>query len=408
MYFYKYRNPGNLEFNMLRHGELFFASVSELNDPHECAPNYVFSGSAELWRRFVDLVLSRVCFSKTLYNITSDETRREIIKLAEPMSSQLKSEVGRRDVRPPEVKEILIDKLEDGLREIDCTDIAHHLIRHVESFFKEILPTLLSEATYIASFCESITSQAVWANYADSERGFALVLNTDNRSIDVSSELRVFYGTRPSDQEGLKEIGVYSDSSIPLKEVVYRKEPAKINAFHRLISNFRYTEKEYHYDVPLLIPSEANDKEEDLFGLVKDSGWRYEQEIRALFSPPSTLSPDSRVTRIDRDQISGVVLGPSMSSKDKRRVITCCRSLLDDQFSKSDKPVIPPEDFGLFRATQTEGQYELSVKPFGLISRDFSSGMLIPGSGHLPYVGLDDMDHEHQKRLESIARDLVN
>ncbi len=39
---------------MLRRGETFFASAAEMNDTNEFKPHFVFSGTTELWIRFVD------------------------------------------------------------------------------------------------------------------------------------------------------------------------------------------------------------------------------------------------------------------------------------------------------------------------------------------------------------------
>ena len=67
---------------------------------------------------------------------------------------------------------------------------------------------------------------------------------------------------------GATEIGIYKDEHLKLKEVKYGRRPPKVNAFHRLIPKFHYSEMEDHYDVPLNIGADAQEKKEDLVGLV--------------------------------------------------------------------------------------------------------------------------------------------
>ena len=94
----------------------------------------------------------------------------------------------------------------------------------------------------------------MWGHYADAERGFVVVYESMDRSFHVRSPINVLHGHRPSKEfGGAKEIGIYKDEHLTLKEVKYGRRPPKVNAFHRLTPKFHYSEMEDHYDVPLNI-----------------------------------------------------------------------------------------------------------------------------------------------------------
>lgn len=88
MFFYKYQKPGNLEFSMLRRGEVYFASVAELNDASECRPRFILKGSEELWQRLADFILGHVCISSGYLQPEKKEEIRQILGLS--------NEIGRR------------------------------------------------------------------------------------------------------------------------------------------------------------------------------------------------------------------------------------------------------------------------------------------------------------------------
>ncbi|CZU59726.1 Uncharacterised protein [Enterobacter hormaechei] len=66
MLFYKYSSIDNLSISMLRNGEVFFASPNELNDIHECKPQFIFNANKEVWERFIYYLIVQVCLKLNL------------------------------------------------------------------------------------------------------------------------------------------------------------------------------------------------------------------------------------------------------------------------------------------------------------------------------------------------------
>src|SRR5258706_16035839 len=98
MLFYKYQRPDNLAFGMLRKGEIYFASVDELNDASECRPRFIFKGSEELWQRLVDYVVSHACFSSDYFQPDRSDALKPILSLSDSIGTCLKKEARNRDL----------------------------------------------------------------------------------------------------------------------------------------------------------------------------------------------------------------------------------------------------------------------------------------------------------------------
>ena len=99
-YFFKYQQPTNLAFNMLRRGEVYFATPNELNDAHECRPQYILKGSEELWQRLVHHVLSHVVFEHgNLFGGNMKECL-QFIAFAPAAGTQLKKRAAQAGVTP--------------------------------------------------------------------------------------------------------------------------------------------------------------------------------------------------------------------------------------------------------------------------------------------------------------------
>lgn len=283
MHFFKYQKPGLLEFNLLRRGEIFFASPSELNDPNECRPRYVLKGSEELWKRLADFVLQKVIFHSERFSIRDHESISKLLSLSDQIGTQIKQAVRNRDLGLEELAELFINVLAP-LVPIEKTFDSVHLARLAKEFINSKLPIIAAEDRYISSFSLSATNPTIWGHYAGAEKGFVIVYQTEDNTIHVRSPIRVLDGCRPLNESGgHMEIGTYDNDCLQLHRVQYGIRPPKVNLFHRLIHRFSYTEQEDRYDVPAMIMGDAARKEEELIGLVKYSGWRYEQELRAFF-----------------------------------------------------------------------------------------------------------------------------
>ena len=245
-------------------------------------------------------------------------------------------------------------------------------LESVRGFIAVEMPKFLREPRYFASFSRDPRNPTMWGHYADAERGFVLVFATNDGTISIRSPASVFHGTRPiSGSDRTYKIGIYRDERVEVKPVTYRPRPAKVNAFHRLIPKFHYSEAEYHYDVPENLHSEAATKEEDQIGLVKASNWRYEQEERAFFPTFSFLPPDVRVLQVSFENIKGLIFGPKMSSADRIRAIVSCYLLRE--YCKENAQ----QNFVFFQARPQLDRFDFDIFPVGILD-DHYYGELTP------------------------------
>lgn len=137
MFFFKYQKPDDLGFNMLRRGEIFFASSAELNDANECRPRFVLNGSRELWTRLAAYILQEACFRSEIYHRTSREKMRGLFSLSESLGAQLKKRARNRDFELEKLEVLFRELLEQELKHTSFSvdsrlilDSARRVIRH--------------------------------------------------------------------------------------------------------------------------------------------------------------------------------------------------------------------------------------------------------------------------------------
>lgn len=373
---------------MLRRGEVFFASHAELNDDQECRPRFVLRGSLELWTRLAHHVLLEVCVSSNLDNPCASD----LLCLHEPLGRVLKKMAGRRDVAIEDLNALFIAALREVFPDTLTSDAERALlISQSQDVINRRIPALLHEPIYIASFTRNPCNPTMWGHYAGAGKGFAVVYESGDGRLGVESPIPVIWGTRPK-PDGVNEVGIYKADRLELTSVSYRTQPPKADAFHRLIPKFTYGEMEDHYDVPLLLPADAQEKQERLVGLVKYSDWRYEKEVRALLPAHGQLPSDARVLRVSPEDIAGLIFGPSMSRRDKYRAIACCH-LLREATADSHAHCLPP--FMFFQAEYSVDHYPLNVRPVGVLDR-------MPFDRHTPLVKEADLDDSTVEQLHRL------
>jgi hypothetical protein len=312
MYFYKYQKPDNLEFSMLRRGEVYFASVAELNDANECRPRFILKGTEDLWKRLAQLVLEEVCFSSDYEPLAKYDPRvkkqefRQLLGLSTSIGRLLKKRAGNEDFGIEKLGILFVDVLRPALEEKFPALQSRLILELSRNFIDRELPRIVEEPRYIASFSRNARNPTMWGHYASAEKGFVVVYATDNGKIKVQSPINILHGTRPLPEHRI-EIGIYNEQCLDLMTVKYGRKPPKVNAFHRMIPKFTYSEEEDHYDVPFLLPGDAEEKEESKIGLVKYSDWRYEQEIRAFYPTFGELESDVRILSVSIDNIKGLI-----------------------------------------------------------------------------------------------------
>ena len=398
MYFFKFQSPDKLEFNMLRRGEIFFASVDELNDASECRPRLVLKGSADLWRRLAGLILERIVFAPPLGDWVDDSSIKTILRLGSPLGESLKKRAGRRDFGIERLGVTVAELLELQLGDTDLASHARWIAQLARRFADTQLIQMARDTRHIASFSKNLTNATMWGHYARAEKGFAIIYSTSDGKIGVHAPTHVLWGSRPTDQPGRREIGIYKEDRLELVPVKYGRRPPKVNAFHELITKFSYSEIEDHYDVPLLLPAEAPGKQESLIGLVKFSDWRYEDEIRCFLPVYHEMPSVMRVLRVSRADIAGLVFGPRMTHDDKVRAVLSCYQM--NEAFPLDSHAEPRLPFTFFQATQVLDRFDFEVTPAGILGDHYSKRLL-------PFKPLDRLEDDVKTDLREMASQMV-
>ncbi|SKA78160.1 Protein of unknown function [Prosthecobacter debontii] len=399
MLFFKYQKPGLLEFNMLRKGEIFFASPSELNDPNECRPRYILKGSEDLWQRLAKFILQNVVFHSEQFSSRGQEALSKLLSVSDQIGTQLKLAVSNRDLGLEELAELFINILAP-LVPIEKTFDSVHLARLAKEFINSKLPIIAAEDRYISSFSLSATNPTMWGHYAGAEKGFVIIYQTEDNTIHVRSPIRVLDGCRPLNESGdHMEIGTYDNDCLQLHRIRYGVRPPTVNLFHRMIHRFSYSEQEDHFDVPAIIMGDAAPKEEELIGLVKYSGWRYEQELRAFFPFHGTALPDIRVLSAAKS-VKGLIFGPRMSEEDRARSVLCCHIMKKSLGSLAD----PADDFEplvFFEARLLVNRFGFDVTPLGVLAEHFSKH-------GLPFTPVSETNPAVQEVVMKMAKQIAD
>ncbi|MDD9177091.1 DUF2971 domain-containing protein [Aliivibrio sp. S2TY2] len=386
MLFYKYQRANVLSLMMLKRGEIFFASSDELNDAQECRPRYLFKGSKDIWSRFCHYLLVNTYCECGIYDSSEGS---KLIDLHLSLSDFIFSKIKNKHASVIEVKDLvissLIDLMNDGFEKREKQLIINYLVH----FFDTLLIPIMHEPKYLTSFSKSAINPTMWGHYADAEKGFVIVYETDDNLLEVNSTFSNLDGHRKKD--GFIEIGRYKTENIRLETVEYSRQPVKVNAFHKLISKFFYSEMEDHYDVPLLLPGDAKYMEEHKIGLVKFSDWRYEKEIRAFFPTIDPVPAELRTLNVSNKHIKGVIFGAKTSQRDKEKIIMSCYHLQEYCIGNDTFELL------FFQAIENVDKFDLKIMPFGMLNKSLYH------LSELPISRFNALDKKNQDKLIEIT-----
>jgi Protein of unknown function (DUF2971) len=389
---FKYCPPTVLNFGMLARGEIFFASDQELNDGSECRPRYVLKGSAELWSRLVDMLLMDAC----CYSLGRSTAHiRTVLARTDALASVLMAKTGKRDLDFEQLWPLIQSELPVHLQGIQLgvpQDVFMRLVKEACDLARH----RLTEPTYMTSLSKTACDATMWGHYGGAERGFLLVFHAPDGHLRIRSPINMFFGSKRDEATGLKTISSISSAEVELHPVLYRSAPQRFNAFHRLIRHFNYSEEEDHYDVPLLLPSDAPARKEAQFGLVKAANWKYEQEVRAFLPVTHELMPEARCTNYDWSQLAGLAFGPKMSEADKVRAVVCCHLLQ----AAREKQEPRSDPFFFLQASQQSSSYQMAIDPAGVLD-----GFYFGES--LPFRPIQAMDKATKQKALDLAKRLT-
>ena len=166
MYFFKYFKPGLLEKNMLRRGEVFFASRSELNDANEFQCRFILKGSLDHWLRLADFLLAKVSWELEENYNAPKEVAKTLQSFADQLGRSLKKKSGTRDIPFELLGTYAADAVEQSIVK-SCGDKKSHLILSVlRSFCDKQLYVYLHSPRYVTSFSLDGANPTMWGHYS--------------------------------------------------------------------------------------------------------------------------------------------------------------------------------------------------------------------------------------------------
>ncbi|HHF3063157.1 TPA: hypothetical protein ACVOYM_004572 [Vibrio diabolicus] len=231
MYLYKYQSVSPLSLMMLKRGEVYFASASELNDRHECRARYLFNAPKEVWIRFVDYVLCKICSKCRLYH--SPQDAHKLIELAELIFESGYSRIKKKNLTVYDTVQLFNYGFDTALGEEFTPEEKKKIKQYTEHYLLGLSESELLENKHICSFSKNAINPTMWGHYGAAETGFVVIYESSDGCIDVESTLSNLSGYREK-EEGWYEIGSYTNESLMLKDVSYSRQPCKVNAFERL------------------------------------------------------------------------------------------------------------------------------------------------------------------------------
>ncbi|EQA1596853.1 DUF2971 domain-containing protein [Enterobacter hormaechei] len=357
MLFYKYSSVSDLSISMLRNGEVFFASPNELNDIHECKPQFVFNANKEVWERFVHYLIVRVCLKLNL----EPNSPLAISLLA------FKDEILRSLLNGKKSKTLsyqsLINDFSDALARLTISELdykdARKTMQALSAYLNQDFEVQLNDNNYLTSFSKSATNLTMWGHYGNAEKGFAIIYETIDGNVTLKSNLEIFPSFEKT-SEHCYSMGLSSECSAPVFDVIYKARPVRANGFRKIISKFSYSDREWEACYPEHLLSCLKAYNEEDIGRVKYSDWKYEKEVRLQLPVDCELAAPLRSIKIHAKHIKGVIFGSRTSSNDKEKVLSACYHLKATQHEK--------HHIYVYQARSTPGHYKLDIVGLGMVS----------------------------------------
>lgn len=356
MFFYKYQQGSTLQMTMLRHGEVFFASPKELNDMHECRPQFIFSGDVEIWSRFVYKILVMICIRLNLN--PDDSMAKEILKMKSGLLSSLLKGRKSKSLDYQGLLQSLDDAFKNNISAALTNIEKRSAHRAYNDYIEKEFDEELNENYYMSSFSKSANNLTMWGHYGNAEKGFAIIYESTDGNVMLESDLEIFLSFN-SDPNEVIVLDRSVNTAAKIMSVDYKNKPVRVNGFRRLINTFIYSDQEADYDYPEELLSRATIMDEAHIGWVKYLDWKYEKELRIHLPVYEELPSSIRSVRINAKHIKGVILGSRISAKDKENIISSCYYLKKSRTDVSELFV--------FQAKAIPNQYKIKVTAIGRV-----------------------------------------
>lgn len=356
MYFFKYMKADNLNISMLRQGEVFFASPKELNDIHECKPQFIFSANREVWVKFIHEIIASICVNlnlkpKSHVSLALFSFKKDIITALINKRKSLSLSYEET------INRISCEISKKAFTELDFVD-ARNVTKALYSYIQNELDSELNDKLYITSFSKSATILTMWGHYGNAEKGFAIIYETNDGNISLESNIEIFPSTTELSGSSYS-LGISKFSKAELLEVAYKNKPVRANGFRKLIPTFSFSDQEEFYDYRENLLADLQKFNENDIGRVKYTDWKYEKELRLHLPVYDELAPALRNIKISTRHIKGVIFGTNTSATDKENILSACYHLKKVNANGSE--------FYIFQARSISSQYKINITSLGRV-----------------------------------------
>lgn len=342
MLYYRYRPGNELSIKELIYDELFFASVSECNDPYEGKLFAVFDNNIDCWSNLIKIALKPFNF----------QTAEDLVKRITDFFV----------VRSPiYVGEVLnISNSEFSI--IAKNEMENALLPFVFSEIKEYIKMYVPAEQYFVSFSKSATNYLMWSHYANNHKGYCLIFRPINGEIKQNHKWKRTEIEHLTPKSFSQRMSFHIGDAFEIKDIKYLSSSEPVNAFMcfpAAVCGENYSEEE-------------TQRFHNAFHTVyhrKRDVWEYEEEARLVLSgnipwlsgERFSLTPHQRLFHYESTQLVGIVLGAKMSKSDKQRIKEIIKEKVERWYTGRPKETII-SDFVLFEEKLSENNRDIEIE----------------------------------------------
>lgn len=321
MKLYKYRPLNELLFKELYYQEIYFSTLSGLNDPFDLNARIEFTPSGQneiyflvhlIFRRSLEVFFENPDEAKNntdIRNFLNDKNQQEhfVIQLYSKLLDCKKSTFF-----------ISLDNLIEVVSSLSAKMGVKIDTRALASEIKRITAIFLENSS-VTCFSEEYDNFLMWSHYSSNHSGVCLEFSFDTPQ-------GFPFQKRPTKKQNMKtkEI-IYFDKILP---VSYQREQPHINFFDLvpILSS--------EYDVDVMHKSKNwvhcyAEKIVDCFSR-KTLPWKYEKEWRAIQIDFRPNDPEDRIRHYSLERLTGIYFGLRTPENAKKRIINIFKSSKHD------------------------------------------------------------------------------
>lgn len=362
---FKFQPPTPLAVAALRHREIYFPGPRELNDAHECRPDYLLGGGPTSWKRFLATIL--YWWQEQSEVDLSEEDAGRVSELFSAASRQCLEEVNRACIPVEEAADLIEKSINDAAKKVDFTAFEQPGSEPFSRIVRQHAPEVARPPIYLCSFTKSLINPTMWGHYANSEQGFALVFDVPATGFLLRAPLKVVPNPNSIIHDmaaGVEQDFAATDAFLAVpRPVEYRASPPEVNLLRHMIHHYPAASDKDDYYIELEHDGLPKLSEGDL-GFVKSPSWAYEEEVRILFPNDRSLSPTLRVAEYSTGVVKGIVFGSRIESRFRDNILDACQTWFTSTAGGGDGAPL-----AIFQAQHKMKSFDLRIEALGLLGR---------------------------------------